>query len=202
MYAGNIGYSQSVELMVGAAQPVRRPDRRGVRRQRLGIGPGAAAADGRRPRGLDNIMFVGLQPKERLAEVLATGDIHTVLLRRGPRSFERAVEDVLDPRRRTTVRGVGRRGHRGRAHASDAADAGIAVRSGRSRCLLRCARTAARRRRIDGPTMGAQRAVAGSSRGRRRRPSRASYEDVVRRGRHDVVPLTGGSVRFRRSRLP
>ena len=36
-----------------------------------------------RAEGLDNVTFVGLQPKERLAEVLAAADIHVVLLRSG-----------------------------------------------------------------------------------------------------------------------
>jgi len=80
MYAGNIGYSQSVELMVGAA-------RRFARRDDVvfvinGSGSGRAAVL-EAAEGLDNVVFVGLQPKERLAEVLATGDIHTVLLRTG-----------------------------------------------------------------------------------------------------------------------
>ena len=36
-----------------------------------------------RPAGLANVRFVDMQPKERLAEVLAAGDIHVVPLRRG-----------------------------------------------------------------------------------------------------------------------
>lgn len=80
MYAGNIGYSQSVELMVGAAK--RFADRSDVVFVVNGSGSGRAAVS-EAAEGLDNIVLVGLQPKERLAEVLATGDIHTVLLRRG-----------------------------------------------------------------------------------------------------------------------
>lgn len=80
MYAGNIGYSQSVELMVGAAR--RFADRDDVVFVVNGSGSGRAAVV-ESAEGLDNIIFVGLQPKERLSEVLAAGDIHTVLLRRG-----------------------------------------------------------------------------------------------------------------------
>ena len=80
MYAGNIGYSQSVELMVGAAR--RFADRDDVVFVVNGSGSGRAAVV-ESAAGLDNIVFVGLQPKERLPEVLAAGDIHTVLLRRG-----------------------------------------------------------------------------------------------------------------------
>ena len=80
MYAGNIGYSQSVELLVGAAR--RFAERDDVFFVVNGAGSGRSAvveaAD-----GLDNVAIVGFQPKERLAEVLATGDIHTVLLRTG-----------------------------------------------------------------------------------------------------------------------
>jgi len=80
MYAGNIGYSQSVELLVGAAR--RFADRDDVVFVVNGSGSGRAAVVAA-AEGLDNVVFVGLQPKERLPEVLAAGDIHTVLLRRG-----------------------------------------------------------------------------------------------------------------------
>ena len=33
--------------------------------------------------GLDNVVFVPMQPRERLSEVLAAADIHTILLRHG-----------------------------------------------------------------------------------------------------------------------
>ena len=80
MYAGNIGYSQSVELLVEAAR--RFADRDDVVFVVNGSGSGRDAVV-ERAAGLDNLVFVGLQPKERLPEVLAAGDIHTVLLRRG-----------------------------------------------------------------------------------------------------------------------
>ncbi|MFN8050833.1 MAG: glycosyltransferase family 4 protein [Acidimicrobiales bacterium] len=80
MYAGNIGYSQSVELMVGAARRFAGRDDVAFVINGSGSGLAAAVAEGE---GLDNLTFVGLQPKERLPEVLASGDIHTILLRRG-----------------------------------------------------------------------------------------------------------------------
>lgn len=80
MYAGNIGYSQSIELMVGAAR--RFAGRDDVAFVVNGAGSGLAAARDA-AEGLDNITFVGLQPKERLPEVLASGDVHTILLHRG-----------------------------------------------------------------------------------------------------------------------
>jgi colanic acid biosynthesis glycosyl transferase WcaI len=33
--------------------------------------------------GLDNVVFAPMQPRERVSEVLATGDLHTVLLKTG-----------------------------------------------------------------------------------------------------------------------
>ena len=68
--------------------------------------------------GLANVRFVDMQPKERLPEVLAAADVHVVPLRSGPGPVERAVEAVLDPRRRPPDRGQRRPGHRGRPHAS------------------------------------------------------------------------------------
>ena len=47
-----------------------------------GSGSGRAKVESS-ARGLSNITFVDLQPKERLGEVLAAGDIHLVLLKRG-----------------------------------------------------------------------------------------------------------------------
>ena len=80
MYAGNLGHSQSLDLVVEAARRHRHRDDlvyvlngSGVRSQDLA----AAAA------GLQNLVVVGYQPPERLAEVLATGDIHVVPLRAG-----------------------------------------------------------------------------------------------------------------------
>jgi len=80
MYAGNLGYSQSVDLLIEAARRYRdRPDVvfviNGAGSARAGL---AATAE-----GLDNLVWVDLQPKERLPEVLAAADIHTVLLKRG-----------------------------------------------------------------------------------------------------------------------
>ena len=77
LYAGNVGFSQSLELVVQAARDC--PEITFVIN-----GDGAARssleADAA---GLENIRFVGYQPIERLAEVLATGDVHVVPLRAG-----------------------------------------------------------------------------------------------------------------------
>jgi colanic acid biosynthesis glycosyl transferase WcaI len=83
MYAGNVGFSQSLDLVVAAARTLaERPDADDV----VFVVNGGGSA---RPQieeqaaGLDNVVFVDFQPKERLPEVLAAADIHVVPLRRG-----------------------------------------------------------------------------------------------------------------------
>ncbi len=76
LYAGNIGYSQSVELMLEAARCL--PDA-----TFLINGDGAARPElERQAAGLANVRFAGFVPDEQLNELLATGDIHVVALRR------------------------------------------------------------------------------------------------------------------------
>jgi colanic acid biosynthesis glycosyl transferase WcaI len=80
MYAGNVGMSQSLDLVVDAARRFR--DRDDVV---FVINGGGSALDDvvASARGLDNLRFVEMQPRERLAEVLASADVHVVPLRRG-----------------------------------------------------------------------------------------------------------------------
>jgi colanic acid biosynthesis glycosyl transferase WcaI len=81
MYAGNVGFSQSLDLVLLAARSfaVSRPEvvfvinGGGAARPELE----AAAAD------LPNVRFVDMQPAERLPEVLAAADVHVVPLRAG-----------------------------------------------------------------------------------------------------------------------
>ena len=80
MYAGNLGFSQPLGLMVDAARALRHRDDlvfviNGGGSTRPGLE--ADAAD------LDNLRFVDLQPFARLPEVLAAGDVHVIALRRG-----------------------------------------------------------------------------------------------------------------------
>lgn len=77
LYAGNIGFSQSLELVVEAA-------RRIPRATFVINGDGAARAElERRAEGLSNVRFAGFVADDRLGELLATGDVHVVPLRRG-----------------------------------------------------------------------------------------------------------------------
>ncbi len=80
MYAGNVGFSQSLDLVLDAAVAmIDDPDVVFVIN-----GGGAARPDlERRAAGLPNVRFVDMQPKHRLPEVLAAGDVHVVPLRRG-----------------------------------------------------------------------------------------------------------------------
>jgi colanic acid biosynthesis glycosyl transferase WcaI len=80
MYAGNVGLSQSLDLVLDAASALSYDESlvfvingQGAHRERLE----------RRAQGLPNVRFVDTQPVERLPEVLAAADIHLVTLKRG-----------------------------------------------------------------------------------------------------------------------
>ena len=76
-YAGNVGYSQSLEMVIAAA--------RDIPSLTFLINGAGAALDSLRAlaHGLTNVRFSGYQPIARLPEVLATGDIHLVPLKAG-----------------------------------------------------------------------------------------------------------------------
>ena len=77
MYAGNVGYSQSLGMLIHAAREL--PNITFVIN-----GDGAARADlEHEARGVSNVHFAGYQPRERVAEVLASADLHVVPLRTG-----------------------------------------------------------------------------------------------------------------------
>jgi colanic acid biosynthesis glycosyl transferase WcaI len=77
LYAGNVGYSQSLEMVVDAA--ARFPD---VTFLVNGDGAARAALEAQAA-GTPNVRFSGYQPAERVPEVLATGDVHLVPLKKG-----------------------------------------------------------------------------------------------------------------------
>jgi colanic acid biosynthesis glycosyl transferase WcaI len=77
LYAGNVGFSQSLDLLLEAA--CRLPEVIFVIN-----GDGAARPElERSAASLPNVRFADYQPASRLAEVLATGDVHLVPLRAG-----------------------------------------------------------------------------------------------------------------------
>jgi colanic acid biosynthesis glycosyl transferase WcaI len=77
LYAGNVGFSQSLELVVAAAAAM--PE---VTFVINGDGSARASLEADVAR-LANLRLAPFQPPARLAEVLATGDIHVVPLRAG-----------------------------------------------------------------------------------------------------------------------
>jgi colanic acid biosynthesis glycosyl transferase WcaI len=77
MYAGNVGMSQSLSLLVEAARQI--PD---VTFVINGDGSGRQGLQALAA-GLPNVRFGVYQPVERLSEVLATGDLHVVPLKAG-----------------------------------------------------------------------------------------------------------------------
>jgi colanic acid biosynthesis glycosyl transferase WcaI len=80
MYAGNVGFSQSLDLVLAAATHLAHdPDVAFV----INGGGAARPALEERAASLPNVHFVDMQPKERLAEVAAAADIHVVPLRTG-----------------------------------------------------------------------------------------------------------------------
>jgi colanic acid biosynthesis glycosyl transferase WcaI len=80
MYAGNVGLSQSLDLVLDAAAALAPEEDVTF----VINGGGAARAElQRRAAGLGNVRFVDMQPKARLPEVLAAADLHVVPLRRG-----------------------------------------------------------------------------------------------------------------------
>jgi colanic acid biosynthesis glycosyl transferase WcaI len=77
LYAGNVGFSQSLEVVIEAARTM-------PSLTFLINGDGAARASLQQlAEGVANVRFSGYQPADRLPEVLATGDIHLVPLRAG-----------------------------------------------------------------------------------------------------------------------
>jgi colanic acid biosynthesis glycosyl transferase WcaI len=80
MYAGNVGFSQPLELMIDAARELQH--RQDVVFVINGGGSGRRAVEAA-AEGLGNVRFVDFQPRERLPEVLAAADIHVIALRRG-----------------------------------------------------------------------------------------------------------------------
>jgi colanic acid biosynthesis glycosyl transferase WcaI len=80
MYCGNVGYSQSIELLADAAREM--TDLEDV----VFVVNGGGSAIGevrRRAEGLDNFRVIPYQPVERVPEVLAAADLHVIPLRRG-----------------------------------------------------------------------------------------------------------------------
>ena len=80
MYCGNVGFSQSIELLADAAREMDDLD------DVVFVVNGGGSAIGevkRRAKGLSNFRVIPYQPVERVPEVLAAADIHVIPLRKG-----------------------------------------------------------------------------------------------------------------------
>jgi colanic acid biosynthesis glycosyl transferase WcaI len=80
MYAGNVGFSQSLDLLLAAAAALSHE------RHVVFVinGGGSARPDlERKAAGLANVRFIDHQPNDRLPELLGAADIHVVPLRKG-----------------------------------------------------------------------------------------------------------------------
>ena len=80
MYCGNVGFSQSIELMADAARAMTDLD------DVVFVVNGGGSSMGevrRRAEGLDNFRIIPYQPVERVPEVLAAADVHVIPLRQG-----------------------------------------------------------------------------------------------------------------------
>lgn len=80
MYAGNVGFSQPLELLLAAARKM--ADRSDVVFVVNGDGSARPSLE-EAASGLHNVVFVDFQPPERLEEVLATSDLQVIVLRKG-----------------------------------------------------------------------------------------------------------------------
>ncbi len=80
MYSGNVGFSQSIELLADAAREMADVT------DLVFVVNGGGSAIGevrRRAEGLDNFRIIPYQPVERVPEVLAAADVHVIPLRQG-----------------------------------------------------------------------------------------------------------------------
>lgn len=100
MYAGNMGEKQGLELVLEVAQDLR--DQISVQFVLIGSGAAKSRLEVMAHRmGLPNIKFLPVQPKELLPQVLASGDIHLVIQKRG-------VADLVMPSKLGNILAAGR----------------------------------------------------------------------------------------------
>jgi colanic acid biosynthesis glycosyl transferase WcaI len=98
LYSGNIANKQGIELILEAADLLR--DRRDLVFVLCGDGPHRAAIE-RKAEGLGNVIFRGLQPAERLGDLLGLATIHLL-----PQKAEAA--DLVLPSKLTNMLASGR----------------------------------------------------------------------------------------------
>ena len=111
LYAGNVGFSQSLDLVLAAAREL--PE---VTFLINGEGSMRSALE-QRAAGLANVRFGDYVPDDRLVELLATGDVHVVPLRRGLAKVSVPSKTYSILAAGAAGRRVDRPGHRGAADA-------------------------------------------------------------------------------------
>ena len=100
LYAGNMGEKQGLELVLDAAEQLR--ERTEIHFAMVGAGAAKERLERiARERKLRNVRFFPLQPLERLPLMLAAGDIHLVVQRRG-------AADLVMPSKLTNILAAGR----------------------------------------------------------------------------------------------
>jgi colanic acid biosynthesis glycosyl transferase WcaI len=100
LYAGNMGEKQGLELVLDAADRLRK--RTEIKFAMVGAGTARERLERTaNERGLKNVRFFPLQPSERLPMMLAAGDIHLVVQRR-------EAADLVMPSKLTNVLAAGR----------------------------------------------------------------------------------------------
>lgn len=100
MYAGNMGEKQGLELVLHAADRLRGQER--LKFILIGAGAARSRLEGlAKELHLSNVMFLPVQPLERLPEMLAAADIHLVVQRR-------EAADLVMPSKLTNILAAGR----------------------------------------------------------------------------------------------
>ena len=111
MYAGNVGFSQSLEMVVAAARAMPALTFRDQRRRR-----GEGIVGGRGRADCPTSASPAISPSTGWPRCWQPATSTSCRSKAGPRPRQRPVEDVLDPRRRPAGAGGDRSGHRGAAN--------------------------------------------------------------------------------------
>ncbi|OWL98629.1 colanic acid biosynthesis glycosyltransferase WcaI [Deinococcus indicus] len=100
MYSGNMGDKQGLEIVLDAASLIRKEQK--VKFVMCGDGGSKQKLqDYSRNLSLNNVIFIPLQPPEKLNDLLAAGDIHLIIQKKG-------AADLVMPSKLTNIAAAGR----------------------------------------------------------------------------------------------